>query len=156
MSALSGQMINQYGLLPLSRPSADIFPGAIMEEADVVKSSCCLCRPNFEIPILTGVTMLAEKALSEQAGSSHRADGERMRSNKGVNEKPYHKVYHLQDVPEKFDLAVSSSKSSFSSSAKGAIISGVSASLGASIDKSKVLETKITGSYKMAFKDPDH
>lgn len=141
-------MKENYDLIPLTSPSANIMPGAIMG------------GPNSrwswnKVPILSEISIFANKILNYRAGSKYRNNNKRIPANYNIQEKTYKDIYKTVEIPETFNVAVDSKDSKFGSAIRGSF-GQVSGAIDAQFEDSNIASIKITNSFKVTFADPDY
>lgn len=148
MQLFSNYMKQNYDLIPLTSPSANIRPGAIMG------------GPNSrwswnKIPILSEIAIFANKVLNYRAGSKYRNNNKRIPANYNIQDKTYKDIYKTVEIPETFNVAVDSKDSKFGSAIRGSF-GQVSGAIDSQFEESNIASIKITNSFKVTFADPDY
>ena len=148
MKMFSNYMKQNYDLIPLTSPSANIRPGAIMGGPNSRWSWS-------KVPTLSEISIFANKVLNYRAGSKFRSNNKRIPANYDIQEKTYKDTYRTVEIPETFNVAVDSNDSSFGAAIKGSF-GQVSGAIDAQFEESNIASIKITNSFKVTFSDPDY
>jgi hypothetical protein len=152
MPWFSNYMKENYDLIPLTSPSANIRPGAIMSGSSTGWGWGLLWK---NVPKLSEVSIFANKVLNFKAGSQYRDNTNRIPANYDIQKRDFKEVYKTIEIPETFNVAIDTKNKSFGGAIRGAF-GQVSSIIDSQFEESSVASIKITNSFKVTFSDPDY